>query len=119
MAIGKDLATPSVRARLGRYPELGKQAVARIPGAKLVEFPDMGHSPQPARGHGVGARVAGAFTNRYIGGLDPFLRVITAQTIALGNERNDVDILRRRMDASVLLIKSLGGGWNVSQLSKL
>src|ERR1700689_771703 len=45
-AIGKDLAPPSVRARLGRYPELAKQAVARIPGAKLVEFPDLGHAPQ-------------------------------------------------------------------------
>ena len=45
--------------------------------------------------------------------------MITAQTIALGNERNDVDILRRRMDASVLLVKALGGGWNVNQLPKL
>jgi pimeloyl-ACP methyl ester carboxylesterase len=45
-AIGKDPAPPSVRAQLGRYPELGKQAVARIPGAKLLEFPDMGHAPQ-------------------------------------------------------------------------
>ena len=59
------------------------------------------------------------FTNRYTGGLDPYLQVITAQTIALGNERNDVDILRRQMDASVLLVKALGGGWNVSQLPKL
>lgn len=45
-AIGKDLAPPPVRAKLGHYPELAKQAVARIPGAKLVEFPDMGHAPQ-------------------------------------------------------------------------
>jgi NodT family efflux transporter outer membrane factor (OMF) lipoprotein len=56
------------------------------------------------------------FTNRYIGGADPYLQVITAQTVALQNQRNDVDILRRRMDASVLLIKALGGGWSVSQL---
>ncbi len=41
---------------------------------------------------------------------------VTAQTIALQNERNDVDILRRRMDASVLLIKALGGGWSASQI---
>ena len=59
------------------------------------------------------------FKNRYIGGADPYLQVITAQTIALQNERNEVDILRRRMDAAVLLIKALGGGWNVSQLPKL
>jgi NodT family efflux transporter outer membrane factor (OMF) lipoprotein len=58
------------------------------------------------------------FTDRYIGGADPYLQVLTAQTIALQNERNDVDILRRRMDASVLLVKALGGGWNVSELPK-
>jgi NodT family efflux transporter outer membrane factor (OMF) lipoprotein len=56
------------------------------------------------------------FNDRYIGGVDPYLQVITAQTIALQNQRNDVDILRRRMDASVLLIKALGGGWDASQL---
>ena len=54
--------------------------------------------------------------NRYKGGLVTYLDVITAQSIALTNERTDVDILRRRMDASVLLIKALGGGWNVSKL---
>jgi outer membrane protein TolC len=59
------------------------------------------------------------FTDRYIGGADPYLQVITAQTIDLQNERNDVDILRRRMDASVLLIKALGGGWSTSQLPKI
>jgi NodT family efflux transporter outer membrane factor (OMF) lipoprotein len=54
--------------------------------------------------------------NRYTGGVDNYLQVITAQTSALANQRNDVDISRRRMDASVLLIKAVGGGWNVSQL---
>jgi hypothetical protein len=49
------------------------------------------------------------FTDRYIGGADPYLQVLTAQTIALQMERNDVDILRRRMDASVLLIKAPRG----------
>jgi NodT family efflux transporter outer membrane factor (OMF) lipoprotein len=59
------------------------------------------------------------FNDRYIGGADPYLQVLTAQTIALQNERNDVDILRRRMDASVVLIKALGGGWNTSQLPQV
>jgi len=58
------------------------------------------------------------FTNRYKGGVDTYLQVINAQTIALANERNNVDILRRRMDASVLLIKALGGSWNVSELPR-
>jgi len=56
------------------------------------------------------------FTNRYKGGVDTYLQVITAQTIELANERNAIDIMRRRLDASVLLIKALGGGWNVSNL---
>jgi NodT family efflux transporter outer membrane factor (OMF) lipoprotein len=56
------------------------------------------------------------YDNRYVGGVDTYLQVITAQTSALVNERNDIDILRRRMDATVLLIKTLGGGWDRSQL---
>jgi NodT family efflux transporter outer membrane factor (OMF) lipoprotein len=54
--------------------------------------------------------------NRYKGGLVTYLDVITAQSIALSNERTGVDLLRRRMDASVQLIKALGGGWDTSQL---
>jgi outer membrane protein TolC len=56
------------------------------------------------------------FNNRYVGGVDTYLQVITAQTTALNNQRNDIDILRRRMDATVLLVKVLGGGWDRSQL---
>jgi NodT family efflux transporter outer membrane factor (OMF) lipoprotein len=58
------------------------------------------------------------FTNRYKGGVDTYLQVITAQTIELANERNAIDILRRRLDASVLLVKALGGGWDVSNLPR-
>jgi NodT family efflux transporter outer membrane factor (OMF) lipoprotein len=54
--------------------------------------------------------------NRYRGGLVTYLEVVTAQNIALQNESTEVDILRRRMDASVLLIKALGGGWDVTKL---
>jgi NodT family efflux transporter outer membrane factor (OMF) lipoprotein len=58
------------------------------------------------------------FTNRYKGGLDTYLQVITAQTATLTNQRTEVDIRRRRMDASVLLIKALGGGWDTASLPK-
>lgn len=54
--------------------------------------------------------------NRYKGGLVTYLEVIAAQSIALQNQSTVVDILRRRMDASVLLIKALGGGWDISKL---
>jgi NodT family efflux transporter outer membrane factor (OMF) lipoprotein len=58
------------------------------------------------------------FTNRYVGGVDNYLQVITAQTVLLTNQRNEIDIERRRMDASVLLVKALGGGWSLSQLPR-
>jgi len=51
-AIGKDKAPPEVAKRLGNYPALGKRAAESIPGATLIEFEDLGHSPQvedPAR----------------------------------------------------------------------
>jgi len=59
------------------------------------------------------------FTNRYRGGLDTYLQVVIAQATALANERNQVDILRRRMGATVLLVKALGGGWTVGDLPSL
>jgi len=45
-AIGKDLAPPDLRARMGDYPALGRRAVQRMPHARLVEFPGLGHAPQ-------------------------------------------------------------------------
>lgn len=59
------------------------------------------------------------FNTRYEGGVDTYLQVVTSQTALLQNERNDIDITRRRLEASVLLIKALGGGWDTSQLPQL
>jgi NodT family efflux transporter outer membrane factor (OMF) lipoprotein len=56
------------------------------------------------------------FNNRYVGGVDTYLQVITAQTTALNNEVNEIDILRRRMTGTVSLIMALGGGWDRTQL---
>ena len=56
--------------------------------------------------------------NRYKGGLVTYLEVITAQSIALSNERTEVDLLQRRMDASVQLVRAMGGGWDTSKLPK-
>jgi NodT family efflux transporter outer membrane factor (OMF) lipoprotein len=57
--------------------------------------------------------------NRYKGGIANYLEVTTAQSAALADERTAVDILTRRMTASVLLIKAIGGGWNVSQIPRV
>ena len=56
---------------------------------------------------------------RYRGGVTNYLEVTTAQSAALVNERTAVDILARRMAASVLLVKALGGGWNTSQMPQV
>jgi NodT family efflux transporter outer membrane factor (OMF) lipoprotein len=57
--------------------------------------------------------------NRYNGGVDTYLQVVIWQTTALTNERNDIDIMRRRLEANVLLIKALGGGWDIGSLPRL
>jgi len=55
-------------------------------------------------------------TNQYKAGIVSFLDVVTVQQIALTNEKTAVGILGSRMNASVLLIQALGGGWHDSSL---
>jgi pimeloyl-ACP methyl ester carboxylesterase len=53
-AIGGDLAPAEVKARIGRYNVLGKQAVKQLAHGRLIEFAGFGHAPQmedPARFH--------------------------------------------------------------------
>ena len=53
-APGANRAPAAVAATLGDYPALGRAAAQAIPDATLVEFADLGHSPQveaPARFH--------------------------------------------------------------------
>lgn len=57
--------------------------------------------------------------NRYKGGVTSYLEVTTAQSAALSDEVTAVNILTRRMTSSVLLIKAIGGGWNISQIPRV
>ncbi len=50
--------------------------------------------------------------NRYKAGTVGFLEVISVQTIALSNERTLATLKGRRLNAAVLLVKALGGGWS-------
>jgi NodT family efflux transporter outer membrane factor (OMF) lipoprotein len=54
--------------------------------------------------------------NRYGAGITTYLEVITAQSATLSDARVAIDILTRRLTASVNLIKALGGGWRTSDL---
>jgi len=53
---------------------------------------------------------------RYKAGLDPYLNVLTAQTILLNDQQAAVNFQMQRMVSSVQLIKALGGGWSASQI---
>jgi len=54
---------------------------------------------------------------RYKGGVATYLEVASAQTLALQGQLNLADLQARRLNASVLLVKALGGGWNAQSLS--
>jgi len=54
--------------------------------------------------------------NRYEGGVTTYLEVITAQAVALNNQRTAIELSVRRLAAAVNLIKGLGGGWDPSTL---
>ena len=59
-------------------------------------------------------RLLALANNRYAAGVAAYLEVITPQAATLANHRTAVDIFTRRMIASALLIKGLGGGWHGS-----
>jgi pimeloyl-ACP methyl ester carboxylesterase len=43
--LGRGFVAPDVIKTMGNYPELGKKTAQAIPGAKLVEFDNVGHIP--------------------------------------------------------------------------
>ena len=53
---------------------------------------------------------------RYQGGITTYIEVVVAENAALTNQRAAVDLLTRRMTASVDLVKAIGGGWDASTL---
>ena len=53
--------------------------------------------------------------NQYKAGTVNYLNVVVAQATALANQRTAVDILSRRVGASVQLVTALGGGWTPSR----
>ena len=53
---------------------------------------------------------------QYKAGTASYLTVITSQAALLNADVTAVNLLTRRLTASVLLIEALGGGWNASEL---
>ena len=56
--------------------------------------------------------------DRYFAGIVTYLEVSTAETAALQAQVQATTIQARRMSASILLIKALGGGWDEASLAK-
>ncbi len=56
-------------------------------------------------------------TNQYQAGTVSALDVIVVQAIALNDELTSVNVLGNRMNANVLLVEALGGGWNTADLA--
>ncbi|GAB2891876.1 efflux transporter outer membrane subunit [Paraburkholderia jirisanensis] len=80
----------------------------------LHTLADEAHSAQLASD--AAQRALQLTTNQFKAGAVSYLDVATSQTIALGNQRSVDQIDARRVDASVQLLRALGGGWNSSTL---
>jgi NodT family efflux transporter outer membrane factor (OMF) lipoprotein len=121
----------------GRRRAAKEQAIATYDGtvaayrqSTLTAFQDVEDNLAAARvlaDEAVQARAAVASANRslalannqYVAGVTTYLAVITAQTATLANEVTAANVLTRRMTASVLLIKALGGGWSTAELARV
>ena len=47
-----------------------------------------------------------------------YLEVLTAQATLIQNQRTAVDLVTRQFVDTVALVRSLGGGWDATQLPK-
>jgi outer membrane protein TolC len=55
---------------------------------------------------------------RYKGGVTSYLEVLTAEATLIQNQQTAINLQTRQFADSVGLIRSLGGGWDVSELPK-
>lgn len=55
--------------------------------------------------------------NRYREGIASYLEVVTAQVSAQQVQLDEMNLHRRRLQASVNLVRALGGGWDVAQIA--
>jgi NodT family efflux transporter outer membrane factor (OMF) lipoprotein len=55
---------------------------------------------------------------RYKGGVTSYLEVLTAEATLIQDQRTSIDLVTRQFVDSVSLIRSLGGGWDTTQLPR-
>ena len=61
-------------------------------------------------------RAADLAAERYLAGIVSYLEVVDANRAALQTERVRAQLAGQRLNASVQLIKALGGGWTENEL---
>ena len=131
-ALGPGLTMPLFEGGLRHAEESGAVeayhlAVANYRGTVLRAFQEVEDSlsqiewlGREARDEAGAAKAAGQTeaiaTNLYKDGASSYLEVVTAQTAALQAERAVIDLRTRRLEASVALIRALGGGWTQRDL---
>jgi NodT family efflux transporter outer membrane factor (OMF) lipoprotein len=115
----KESAVAAYDASVANYRQTTLTAFQQVEDNLVVLRILAGESQQQHTATAAAEETLRIFMNRYAGGIDTYLQVVTSQTTALSNEQNDIDIRRRQLDASVLLIKALGGDWNINKLPQL
>ncbi len=116
------------RANLKRSQAAFEEAVARYRQRILVAFADVENSlagihflaDQAAgqeRAVASARRASELASDRYRSGIVSYLEVVDASREALAAERALANLAGARLTAAVQLIKALGGGWDVSEIS--
>ena len=111
------------RANLARSRAAYEEAVAGFRQQVLVAFREVQdaltatrllaeESAAQDRALASARRAVGLAQTRYDAGFVSYLEVIEAQRTALATERAATQLTARRLNASVALIKALGGGWH-------
>jgi NodT family efflux transporter outer membrane factor (OMF) lipoprotein len=115
------------RAETARAQSVFDEAAARYRGTVLSAFQEVADNlslleelelaaRQQADAARAAERALELATNRYTEGAVSYLDVVTAQTAALQAEGALLNLDVRRLNASVGLVRGLGGGWTLSDL---